>query len=177
MSDRKRWNDKYSGGRRSSLHTTLIKFHSLAKRGKALEIACGTGENSVFLSKRGFEVIAFDISDVAIREARRLAKREGVRPTFKILPAQKFSYPPNRFNLIANFYFLDRRILPKLKRSLAKGGILIFETYNIRHLRVKGDFNRNYLLEIGELIGFFKDLEILYYDETSNITTLVARKP
>ncbi len=143
----------------------------------SLEVACGTGENSVFLAKRGFKVIAFDISDVAIREARKLARKAGVRPIFKTLPAHKFSYPPDRFSLIINFYFLDRRIIPKLRRSLSKGGVIIFETYNTMHARIKKDFNRKYLLEKGELLRHFDNFEVLYYDETSDITTLVARKP
>ncbi len=174
---RDKWNAKYREGRRSPLHSTLVRFYHLAPKGRALEIACGTGENAFFLAKKGFKVEAFDISDVAIRIARKRARREGLRLKLKSVDALKFSFPPNRYGLILNFYFLERRVLPKIKRSLISGGLLIFETYNEEHIAVNPDFNRNYLLKKGELLDSFRDFEVLYYSEISNITTLIARKP
>ncbi|NPA41599.1 MAG: methyltransferase domain-containing protein [Aquificae bacterium] len=177
IEDRVRWNKKYLEGRASSLHLTLVRFYHLAKGGKALDIACGTGENSVFLAKKGFEVVAFDVSDVAVRKARRLAKREGVRVLFKPVDVKSFSFGRGRFDLILNFYFLDRSIFKRIERALKPKGILIFETYNEEHLKVKPTFNPQYLLRKGELMNSFENLEPLYYCEVSNVTTLVARKP
>ncbi len=174
--DRERWNRRYLTGRESPLHLTLCRFYTLARKGKALDIACGTGENSLFLAKKGFEVHAFDISDVAIRRARRKAKREGVRVNFKVCDALKFSFMPETYDLVLNFFFLERRIFPKIVRTLRKGGVLIFETYNVEHRVIRQDFNPAYLLRKGELLRAFSALEVLYYCEVSNVTTLVARK-
>lgn len=175
--DRQRWNRRYLAGRESPLHPTLCRFYTLSRRGKALDIACGTGENSIFLATKGFEVHAFDVSDVAIRLARKKARRQGVRVKFKVCDAVKFSFGPDTYDLVLNFFFLERRIFPKIVRTLRRGGILIFETYNIEHRLVRRDFNPAYLLRKGELLKAFAGLEILYYSEVSNITTLVARKP
>ncbi len=164
-------------GRESALHATLTRFYYLAPHGRALDIACGTGETSIYLAKKGFIVEAFDISDVAIKKARQKAKREGVSVKFKPVDADRFSFGISRYDLVLNFYFLNRRIFPKIRRSLRSGGILIFETYNEEHSSVNPCFNPNYLLRKGELIDEFGDMEILYYCEVSNITTLVARKP
>lgn len=41
------------------------------KRGRALDIGCGLGDNAVLLDKAGFDVTAFDISATAIRWAKR----------------------------------------------------------------------------------------------------------
>ena len=46
--------------------------------GTALDIACGQGEVSVWLARRGLDVIGFDISPVAIGNARELAGRHSV---------------------------------------------------------------------------------------------------
>ncbi len=150
------WNRRYSEGRRSKLHTTLLRFYHLAKIGRALDVACGTGENAIFLAKKGFQVDAVDISDVAVRIARRNARREGVRVSFKSCPAEVFSWRPERYDLIINFYFLDRRIIPKMVRSLKRGGLLIFETYNTSYLNVKPDFNPEFLLRHGEILELTK---------------------
>lgn len=177
IDDRLRWNRRYLEGRESALHATLTRFYHLAPYGRALDIACGTGETSIYLAKKGFSVEAFDVSDVAIRKARLKAKREGVSVKFKPLDADRFSFGVSRYNLILNFYFLNRNTFPKIKRSLKSGGVLIFETYNEDHSSVNPSFNPSYLLRKGELIEEFGDMEILYYCEVSNITTLVARKP
>lgn len=47
-------------------------------RGQALEMGCGTGQNAVFLAKRGFRVTAVDCSQVALSRASRLADSEHV---------------------------------------------------------------------------------------------------
>ena len=177
IDDLLRWNRRYLEGRESALHTTLTRFYHLAPHGRALDIACGTGETSIYLAKKGFGVEAFDVSDVAIRRARQKAKREGVNVKFKPVDADKFSFGVSRYDIVLNFYFLNRGIFPKIKRSLRSGGVLIFETYNEDHSSVNPCFNPKYLLRKGELIEEFCDMDILYYCEVSNITTLVAKKP
>ncbi len=176
IEDRIKWNEKYKEGRESTLHTTLVRFYHLANTGKALDVACGTGETSVFLAKKGFQVDAFDISDVAIKKARKKAKNEGVKINFKVCDAEKFSWKPESYDLIIDFFFLERSVLPKMYRSLKRGGLLIFETYNKEHLSVNPSFNPNFLLEKGELLRAFKGMELLYYCEVANITTFVGRK-
>jgi 2-polyprenyl-3-methyl-5-hydroxy-6-metoxy-1,4-benzoquinol methylase len=175
--DRQRWNARYREGRESVLHTTLTRFYHLAPLGKALDVACGTGENAIFLAKKGFEVDAFDVSDVAVKKARKKAKMEGVRVNFKPVSAEAFSFGVSRYSLIINFFFLKRELFSKIERALKRGGLLIFETYNKEHTSVNPGFNPAYLLNKGELLRSFKHLEILHYNEVSNITTLVALKP
>jgi len=91
--------------------------------------------------------------------------------------AEKFSFGVSKYDLIVNFYFLERKLFPKIKRSLKNGGLLIFETYNEEHLKVNPSFNPEYLLKKGELIRAFGEFVPIYYCEESNITTLVAKKP
>jgi cyclopropane fatty-acyl-phospholipid synthase-like methyltransferase len=48
------------------------------QRGKALEIGCGTGTNSIWLAQQGFEVTGMDISPNAIAKARAKVAEAGV---------------------------------------------------------------------------------------------------
>src|SRR5215467_1075667 len=50
--------------------------------GRALDLGCGTGANSVFLARHGFEVTGVDFSAVALAKAGRSAEAAGVRVDF-----------------------------------------------------------------------------------------------
>jgi SAM-dependent methyltransferase len=53
-----------------------------APPGRALDIGCGTGTNAIYLAQHGFDVVGVDIAWLAIREARRKARRAGVAIAF-----------------------------------------------------------------------------------------------
>ena len=48
---------------------------------QALAVADGEGRNGVWLARQGFKVQAFDVADVAVAKARRLAAEAGVEVT------------------------------------------------------------------------------------------------
>lgn len=50
---------------------------------KALEIGCGTGDNSIWLATYGFNVVATDVSDVALDKAREKAAQAHVTCDFR----------------------------------------------------------------------------------------------
>lgn len=174
--DKERWEEKYKSGWRSSLHKTLLDFYSLAQVGRALELACGTGENAIFLASKGFIVDAIDISCIAIEIARQEAKARGLNINFVCADLDHYELLEDSYHLVINFYYLNRDLCPKVVKALKVGGVLIFETYNQKHTLVKKDFNPEYLLKDGELLELFRDLEVIYYKENFNISTLVAKK-
>ncbi|MFC1539799.1 class I SAM-dependent methyltransferase [Candidatus Latescibacterota bacterium] len=75
MSDKERWNERYSGGKLTwdigihdfNLETVVI--NTPITPCKALEIGSGTGDNSLWLAQRGFQVTGVDIAEQAIKYA------------------------------------------------------------------------------------------------------------
>jgi SAM-dependent methyltransferase len=53
--------------------------------GKALDIGCGTGDNSIWLAQQTFQVTGIDISETAIEKAREKAARAKVTCTFMVM--------------------------------------------------------------------------------------------
>ena len=49
---------------------------------KALDIGCGTGNNSIWLSQNKFDVIGIDTSEIAIQKALEEASKTNVKCTF-----------------------------------------------------------------------------------------------
>lgn len=56
-------------------------------RGPVLDLGCGTGELSMFLARRGFDVLGIDISPVAVRQAREKARWRRIDAEFLVWDA------------------------------------------------------------------------------------------
>ena len=153
--DRKKWDSKYlqNPGGAEPAHI-LKEYWRLASCGRALDIACGNGRNSLFLAEKGFVVDAVDISTVA---TNRLAGRH---PNINVIcrDLDTWKIPPHRYALIVNIRFLDRRLFPMIQDGLRPGGVLIFESF------MDGEKNK-YCLKQNELLSAFRSLRILYYQE------------
>lgn len=50
---------------------------------KALDIGCGTGDNSIWLAQNGFQVVGIDTSDIALDKAREKAAQAKVECEFR----------------------------------------------------------------------------------------------
>jgi SAM-dependent methyltransferase len=188
--DQKRW-DKRFGRKEFTLGkepNPFLKQHlHLLPRGKALDMATGEGRNAVFLAQNGFEVDAVDISQKGLKKARKLAREKGVKVNALRVDLDHYQIEKDRYDLIANFYFLKRRLVPKIRKGLRKGGKVIFETYVLEHrtLATGGPKQAKYFLKPNELLRLFKDFRVLFYREgifregrrKKAVASLIAEKP
>jgi len=190
QADQKRWDERYKGSdlRASrSPNPFLKKYIRLLPQGIALDVACGQGANAVFLARKGFKVDALDISGEALRKVRKLAEEFKVKIRTLRADLDSYSLEKEKYDLVADFYFLDRRLIPKLKRGLKKGGRIIFETYLAAPEGANQDAPRNprYLLKPNELLSRFRDFRIVIYREgifreggrKKAVASLIAEKP
>ena len=56
-------------------------------RGPVLDVGCGTGELSLFLARRGHDVLGIDLSPLAIRQAREKARWRRIEARFLVWDA------------------------------------------------------------------------------------------
>jgi tellurite methyltransferase len=160
----------------------LVRHVDKLPKGRALDIAMGEGRHAVYLAKKGFQVEGVDISDVGIRKALKLAAENGVKIKTTNADLNKYKIPANTYSVILNFYYLQRSLFPQIIAGLKKGGVLVFETNTVEHLKNPAgkDLEKEYVLEPGELKKAFSDLEILHYSETNDgksaVASLIARK-
>jgi 2-polyprenyl-3-methyl-5-hydroxy-6-metoxy-1,4-benzoquinol methylase len=179
--DRTRWNEKHARGHGSGRPLPWLCEHlPLLHRGTALDVACGAGHDAVHLAREGFDVLAVDVSDVALERARELARREGVRVAFERRDLAEEGLPPGRFDLVLVAHFLDRRLVPALREAVLPGGALVYETYTTAHAEKSG-FRRAFCLEPGELLTLVEGWRVLAYREHglrgSDVASVVAVRP
>lgn len=134
-------------------------------RGRALDIACGKGRNSLYLAELSFEVVAMDISAVALAEGRKRADLQQLRIDWRQTDLEDVQFDEAAFDLIVNFNYLQRSLIPKIKRAVKTGGHVIFETYLIDQKEIGHPKNPDYLLRHNELLEQFRDFRVLYYRE------------
>jgi 2-polyprenyl-3-methyl-5-hydroxy-6-metoxy-1,4-benzoquinol methylase len=170
--DRIKWNqrfgseDTYLGERPSPLLSREIeRIQRLVPGKRALDIACGEGRNSVFLAQHGFQVQALDISDVGLAKAARRAAEAGVLVDFQQVDLDGYSFT-EQFDLIINFNFLLRELIPEEVRALSPGGLLIIDTL-MESPELLASHNPAYLLRRGELQRICEGLEgeIIFAEE------------
>jgi len=151
--------------------------------GKALDIAMGEGRNAVFLAKKGFSVFGVDISEVALGKAKRLARENHVSIYTINADLTHYVIKTELYDVIVNINYVQRSLIPQIKRGLKRGGVVVYESYTVDQLNngTGKNMRRDYLLDRGELREAFKDFQILVYRETNDgkdaVASLVAKKP
>jgi tellurite methyltransferase len=145
----------------------LIKNkHLLSTGGKALDYACGLAGNGCYLEKMGYDVSAWDLSDVAVTMVNQHAESQSIK-----LHAQKMDLEnelqkkENQFDIIVVSYFLHRETLRNLYDLLKKDALLFYETFSGQRVNQQGPSREAFRLKQGELLNVFSDMQLVYYRE------------
>jgi tellurite methyltransferase len=135
----------------------------IARRGRALDVACGTGRDAVFLGLSGFDVEATDLLPDATAKAVDLASRYGVSlRTWEQDVEREPTLPVGAYDLVTVFRFLHRPLFAALAGALKPGGHLVYETFHERTAETgRSPRSPQHLLKSGELGAAFAGLEIL----------------
>jgi tellurite methyltransferase len=184
--DADRWNERYADAHSKDFQTPrsflIDHLHMLPSRGTALDIAMGAGKNTAPLLENGLDVIGIDISSKAIHQAHMHF------PTLKAVIADltQLYLPSNYFDLVLNFYYLQRDLWQQFPRILKPGGLLFIETLTEDMLETKPDLTAEFLLKKGELRQAFSEWDILEYREgwvtgqrgyKKSVASIIARLP
>jgi len=160
------------------------RLNLLPETGLALDVACGTTPSGIFLAERGWRVIGLDVAETALRRVQARAKKDALPVSLAVVDLTRIRLPAARFDLILNFYYLERSLWSAYQQALKSGGLLFFETF-LWHPEVED--HPEYYLQPDELRQAFAGWDILFYDEinrprrnehgTKRVAQLVARKP
>lgn len=188
--DQVRWDRQHAAGHGSDHASGFLKEILLSDswpipRGRALDIATGKGRNAIFLAEQGFDVVAIDVSPVALDEARQRAAGKSLSISWQQADLERIELPEATYDLVVDFNYLQRSLIPQIKAALKPGGHAIFETYLIGQEILGHPKNPAYLLRHNELLELFRDFRVLCYregkfsagEETAFRAGILAEKP
>jgi tellurite methyltransferase len=152
------WDERYrsEGAKHSTPTPLLVEIARNLKPGRALDLACGTGRNAVWLAEHGWKVTAVDGSAAAIEALKE--QHPEIDAHAADLERQEFPIAEASWDLIVVAYYLQRDLIEPMKRGVKPGGIALV----IVHLMEPGHEQSRFSVQPGELAKYFEGWEILH---------------
>jgi hypothetical protein len=119
------------------------------------------------MASEGYQVDAVDASGVALAQAQAEAARRCLTLHLVQADLTRWWVPPEHYDLIAVFNYLNRGLEPLLAAGLRPGGLLFQTGRNRSFLAVRPDFDTAFLWEPGELLDLATGLglEVVHYSD------------
>jgi SAM-dependent methyltransferase len=170
----------------------LVEAAEMLLPGRALDLACGTGRNALYLAKLGWHVTAVDSSAVAIDLLRQHGRpvdghdaqnrrppdtsgpggqqylRHGepvIDAVLADLETGEFTIQPDTYDLVCDFLYLQRNLFPAIRAGVRPGGVFAAVIHLFGGPPGAGPHNPDFLLHPGELRAAFDGWKVLFYSE------------
>ncbi len=91
--------------------------------GRALDLGCGTGTQSLYLAQHGWSVVGIDLAPQAIERARQKARQAGAKVDFQIADVTRLDFLHDPFDLVVDvgcFHGLDAPGRDRYAQNLAQ---------------------------------------------------------
>jgi SAM-dependent methyltransferase len=145
----------------------LVAEVSALPPGRGLDLACGEGQNAIWLAERGWRMTGVDYSPVAIEKARGRAERDDVEVEFLCDDLVTYEPEAGAFDLVIVLYLHigadERRVaLERAARAVAPGGTFLYLGHDLKNLTegVGGPSDPSILVTPDGLAGELPGLEI-----------------
>lgn len=141
------------------------RFAAGVPAGEVLDLACGSGRHARLFAQRGHAVVALD------RDPQALAAAAGPGITTLAFDLEeegaRWPFDAGRFAGIVVTNYLHRPLMGELVKSLAPGGLLIYETFALGNEAYGKPSNPAFLLRPGELLELAAagGLTVLAYED------------
>jgi SAM-dependent methyltransferase len=134
------WDERHRAGdfEGRGPNQTLMAAVSGMATGRALELACGSGTNAVWLAGQGWRTTAVDWSEVGLANGRAKAEAAGVQVDWLQRDLFEWVPPARAFDLVAIVYLHlpeDERnpVYARAAAAVAPGGRLVVVGHDRRH--------------------------------------------
>jgi SAM-dependent methyltransferase len=183
IEDGHRWNARYEGHPVAEPSppdalTMAGLIDVVGTSGRALDVACGTGGQTVWLAQRGFNVVAIDASEAAVDLTTTAAAAGGVADRVDAEVVDLDAGMPSglgNFDVIVCQRFRGIALYDAFVNRLTAGGLAVVTVLSETGAASPGPFHA----PSGELLRAFtrSDTEILFHTESDGQESLILRRP
>ncbi|TEW55959.1 tellurite resistance protein [Psychromonas sp. RZ22] len=152
-----------------------------------LDLACGKGQNGLYLQQHKINTIFADINEIHIDNLinqHAIKKEHCWCADFESASsADASTLSKMKLQGIIVFRYLHRPLFQYLKKAIKPGGVIIYETFTEQNKAFGRPHREAFLLKKNELKNIFSDWEIIFYfegikqDPDRAIAQIVCRKP
>lgn len=155
----------------TATHSDVVNAATIVPPGKALDLGCGGGRNSLYLNQKGFDVTAWDKNPMSIAKLNRIIETEGLS---NIVTAEvnlnELTFDGEYDFILSTvvMMFLERSTIPGLianmQRCTKPGGYnLIVAAMDTEDFPCTVGFP--FAFKEGELRNYYEGWELVKYNE------------
>jgi 2-polyprenyl-3-methyl-5-hydroxy-6-metoxy-1,4-benzoquinol methylase len=163
------WNLAYEGETpETPVDRHIMEVAGDLQPGTAIDLGCGTGQNSIWLAQQGWIVTGLDIAADAIAGAREAAATAGVEVDFSVADLREWQ-PDTTYDLVVSTYALPargpgrRQALQAAAAAVAPGGTFLCSEFD-QSLADEGWMHAEDLVTIGEVTGYLAGFTVMRAD-------------
>ncbi len=163
------WDERYRSGEwakensEAPANPLVVETARGLKPGAALDLACGTGRNALWLAEQGWKVTAVDGAPAAIEILQQRASERGLAIDTRIADLEQGAYKVEEaaWDLIVMCFYLQKSLFEPARKGVRPGGLVLA----IVHIAEPGQEQTQHQLRPGELEKYFSGWEIVHYRE------------
>jgi SAM-dependent methyltransferase len=157
----------------------LVEFveKGLIPMGKALDLCCGAGTNTVYLAEKGFEVTGIDISPTALEFAKAKAAQAEVKIDFSVQNFVELPFRDGIFNFVFDmgcFHHVEpsdrHKFILGVHRVLKTGGVYMLTCFSHRNGLGWNHFTRQQLVDLFSGHFMFEEVRHISSVEGDGVT-------
>jgi len=127
----------------------------LIPKGKALDICCGAGTNTVYLAEKGFQVTGIDISSKAVEYARKKAEQANVKINFMVQNFLKLPFQDEEFDFVFDmgcFHHVEvedrNTFIKRISRVLKNDGLYLLICFSYKNGPAWNHFTKKQVIHL-----------------------------
>lgn len=118
----------------------ISDFLKLQPNSKCWDLCCGKGRHSIYLNKKGFDVIGTDLSPQSILEANKSANETLEFYEHDMRKLFRTNYFDVVFNVFTSFGYFEKReddlhVFDSVRKSLKSNGLFVFDYLNAESVK------------------------------------------
>ncbi|MGH4120378.1 class I SAM-dependent methyltransferase [Clostridium sp.] len=172
MGNKQYWDDKFANrdDKPLSPEKSVVENIGYFKMGSVLDIACGDGRNTLFLSDKGFKVTGVDFSSKALERLKMFTKRDNYLVNTEQIDlsiANSLKDIGIFDNILINHYRLNKEQFADIENHITDDGILFICGFGDKH-NVDSKIKKKDLIQATDFENINNSFELIKYIENQD---------